>query len=1076
MVQTLIKPQTSERQEVVNWLVDNNYPALPVAPAQSAEQYPAREKNGEIKRDKQGNPIPAFTGKNPSYLDRDGKPHLVNHRQYQSQLPSDRELREWFANPLNGVGTLGGWNNTIWLDLDVKQFASKQECDRAFWGILDAHQALAQTFLEESHSGGWRIGVLVKEKPNFTNFALAAGGSHVGEALGEGRFTVLAPTIGPSGNSYKSINRAVPVEVMSLESIGIYPTSTKSQRQAEVTPHPAVSYIPGSIPLEQLGNDTSREILQGSCPTGDRSEALATAAQEWYGWQNWARDNGIAVNGTPEDLVHYAGGKLGIDSDRINRILKTIDPASCHPAALHRGDEESCWKKIRRLDKATFDSQCPANIKDAIKAEWQRSNNATPNCVDFGSRDYPGAKSVQKLPLREAVQKARDILTTDSDEITTNIKLEEIREACGMSGYDWERKIIKPLKRDLEGDRFKLELLGLLQIDDPVERIRQQALMAPKYQMSAGLIAQAMQAMKQRTQTQETRALDLDELFDMESEALNWRIPGLLPDGETIVLAGAPKAGKTLLAIDAAYAVVTGESYFLGERVKQGKVLLVSTDESAKSTKAKLLNRGFRRRDKGSIKVLPTWDISQMGKLEELLEDFRPNLVIIDSLRRINKGSEISENSAEFADAIYTLKETLERYGAAGILIHHTNKDREALGVHRLRGSSAIAGAVWGTWQLDQIPKPDPNNKKKLVIDPKDPKRSLSVFARDIEGQSLTIELNPEDSSWTNLGELGEDEEVKAERETIEAKIMRVLEANTHLPGLSGKEIIELIEGDFDNRSIYNQLSRMETKRLISCKPAPGDKRYKIYSLPNCHTHQQSSTNCHTPKTSHTPPSPPPTEPTDDYYAETPTTQGEETSHQNSHQPVINTHQPNKKSCGDDYSNEELVTDSEIVINFEQETGGGCEEMAASVTVQGVTVVEDMIGADAPNVATATLTQQRFAIAPSPAATTEPDAPDPGNVESDDDLHGFMECHAAKPYPNPISEDIEVSKQRALDLRKSLAATKTKADLSALREENGGLYSKKEILFVQNWLKNFFPSEYQHMEDVITEHQWDKAL
>jgi hypothetical protein len=99
----------------------------------AAEQYPAREKNGEIKRDKQGNPIPAFTGKNPSYLDRSGKPHLVNHRQYQSQLPSDRELREWFANPLNGVGTLGGWNNTIWLDLDLKQFASKEECDRAFW-------------------------------------------------------------------------------------------------------------------------------------------------------------------------------------------------------------------------------------------------------------------------------------------------------------------------------------------------------------------------------------------------------------------------------------------------------------------------------------------------------------------------------------------------------------------------------------------------------------------------------------------------------------------------------------------------------------------------------------------------------------------------------------------------------------------------------------------------------------------------------------------------------------------------------------------------------------------------------
>src|SRR4028119_41777 len=313
MVQTPIKPQTSERQEVINWLVANNYPALPVAPAVAAEQYPAREKNGEIKRDKQGNPIPAFTGKNPSYLDRSGKPHLVNHRQYQSQLPSDRELKNWFANPLNGVGTLGGWNNTIWLDLDLKQFASKEECASVFWGILEPHPELVQTFLEESHSGGWRIGVRVKQKPNFTNFTLTLGGAHVGEALGEGRFTVLAPTVGPSGNSYKSINRAVPVEVETLESIGVYPVSTKAHRQTLVsTPHPAVSYIPGSIPLEQLGTDTSREILQGkgNCPTGKRSDALTTALNEWYGWQNWARENDIAVTGTPEELAHYAGRQL----------------------------------------------------------------------------------------------------------------------------------------------------------------------------------------------------------------------------------------------------------------------------------------------------------------------------------------------------------------------------------------------------------------------------------------------------------------------------------------------------------------------------------------------------------------------------------------------------------------------------------------------------------------------------------------------------------------------------------------------------------------------------------------------
>jgi hypothetical protein len=67
-----------------------------------------------------------------------------------------------------------------------------------------------------------------------------------------------------------------------------------------------------------------------------------------------------------------------------------------------------------------------------------------------------------------------------------------------MGDYAWENKIIKPLKRDMDGERFKLELLRLLQMSDPVERYRQIALLAPKYSMGAGTIEKAMSAMKQR--------------------------------------------------------------------------------------------------------------------------------------------------------------------------------------------------------------------------------------------------------------------------------------------------------------------------------------------------------------------------------------------------------------------------------------------------------------------------------------------------------------------------------------------------------------------------------------------------
>jgi hypothetical protein len=413
-----------ECQEVIDWLIAHNYPALPVAPAQSPWKY---HKVVQTHREQDVwaycplnpatlQPIPLFTGKNPSYLDATGCPHLVNHRPYQKRLPYNHELKLWFANPSNGVGTLGGWNDTVWLDFDVKQFPDEQECDAAVLKILerlgryqagtsehstaasslrsslgasptnqptpsdDAHPPRYQTFIERTHSGGWRIAVKVKQKPNFTNFSLTPGGSHVGEALYTGRFTVLAPTIGSSGKPYVSLSRLEPLQVESLESMGIYSTkgglgigNSQPVGKSCTTPVPDLQSsvpIPGSIPLELLGCETATQILHGNCPTGDRSEALATATQEWYGWQNWASDNGIPISGNATTLVHHAGSLLGLECDRINRILKTIDPTACQPAALYRGGEESCWKKVYHLSKATFEAKCPPHIKSVITTEW----------------------------------------------------------------------------------------------------------------------------------------------------------------------------------------------------------------------------------------------------------------------------------------------------------------------------------------------------------------------------------------------------------------------------------------------------------------------------------------------------------------------------------------------------------------------------------------------------------------------------------------------------------------------------------------------------------------------------------
>ena len=127
-----MKPILSNRLTLANtiaWLKLHGLPILPVAPIQDSEKFPLI-RNGKIIYE--GNlPKPAFTGKNPSYLDLHGFPHLLPHRQYQHQLPEQCEIDRWFSHPNNGIMTMGGWGNIYWIDIDVKRYSSQQSCNRS---------------------------------------------------------------------------------------------------------------------------------------------------------------------------------------------------------------------------------------------------------------------------------------------------------------------------------------------------------------------------------------------------------------------------------------------------------------------------------------------------------------------------------------------------------------------------------------------------------------------------------------------------------------------------------------------------------------------------------------------------------------------------------------------------------------------------------------------------------------------------------------------------------------------------------------------------------------------------------
>ncbi|MBD1933308.1 MULTISPECIES: AAA family ATPase [Cyanophyceae] len=457
------------------------------------------------------------------------------------------------------------------------------------------------------------------------------------------------------------------------------------------------------------------------------------------------------------------------------------------------------------------------------------------------------------LSLEDAAEEARKILLShEMTELQKNFELRKIRLRLDMTLYEWKETILNPLRDEVRSEHLKLELLALLQTDDRVEFVTQKGKLCSKYQMSSHLLDQAIAAIKQRTSTAEAEVMDLETFFNKPSTGLEWVIPELLPVGETALLIASPKTGKSLLAIDAAFAVATGESDFLGIPVKQGRVLFISVDESPSSTRQKLFNRGFRPDDK-NFHLMTSFDVSQIAKLEAELEAFRPTLVVVDSLKRITHGVGISENSAEFGEIIYELKELFTRYGASAILIHHSNKNADALGVNRPRGTTAIPAAAWGVWDLQHILKPSPSDKKKFVIDPRDPKRMLTIESRGAEAKKITVELEGEHNSWVTVNEDGGKEQ--AERQKWQNRISGILTKNPK--GLTSKEIIELMGvGKEDWQTVYSTLNRMSNKQLIDEKPAPGKSRSRLYSLPKLSQPPESDTANNTSQNPFTPPPP----------------------------------------------------------------------------------------------------------------------------------------------------------------------------------------------------------------------------
>jgi hypothetical protein len=425
-----------------------------------------------------------------------------------------------------------------------------------------------------------------------------------------------------------------------------------------------------------------------------------------------------------------------------------------------------------------------------------------------------------------ALELVKEYWISDRSEEQLVLDLEELRERVGMKAYRWD-KFIAATVRKCRKVRYKLELKRLLAIGDELERSVEIDEVCEIYRKGRRTVERDLARMEAKTLTPENNTSSLMEFLQQETQAIDWVYPGIVPTGELLLLTAQAKCGKTLWATDLMYAVVSGTPLH-GNEISKGRVLYIYSDEpSSRSVIRRLRNRGFDLlMNSQNMRLMSSLDLNDLSALETQLEDFRPTLVVVDSLTSISTNLTTSEKDPEFARHVYKLGKLLGKYNAAGVLIHHENKNSEQKGIEKVSGTARLTAAVWG---IAQMKAANPDN-------PKCTERWLSVTPREGSPETYLFDLNPkelwsEQSIFSFTGEMGDETGQKRTQGD------RVLSLLNKYPG-KGLEYLEIDSYLNIGRSLYTVLDRLEDRKLITRRRSTINPRRWVYLV------ESSTTEC----------------------------------------------------------------------------------------------------------------------------------------------------------------------------------------------------------------------------------------
>jgi RecA-family ATPase len=183
------------------------------------------------------------------------------------------------------------------------------------------------------------------------------------------------------------------------------------------------------------------------------------------------------------------------------------------------------------------------------------------------------------------------------------------------------------------------------------------------------------------------RVLDVSAMVETAPPAIPWVIEGLAIERTLTLLSGKEGEGKSLLSMGLAAGVAQGEEV-AGLTCRRRNVLVIDAENGEYEIHRRVRALGLPGERITLVEAIDFHLGRDLARLEALIAEHKPGLVILDSFRSLWPGGD-ENDSAAAAAVLDPLRNLLRRRGPAGILLHHVSRSG-----NDYRGNSAIGASI----------------------------------------------------------------------------------------------------------------------------------------------------------------------------------------------------------------------------------------------------------------------------------------------------------------------------------------------------------------------------------------------